>query len=239
MIIAESIMEYDIKSSNTSIARENHLLPKEKCDYLDSLPKMDREVAIGLIKKDNEEYSKKEKEGLENAKKQFIEQNRIKIDEIISIKGDALFLKTYGVQNEWVGEYIHFRPKGKYYSYLLLDPIEIYHDKVNHHLDVKQMNDDTYEIYHSNYMGKFIENILNDMENGTPIRKKFVTFFDKYKNRELDVEYYREFNALSQFRYTDGSVTGETYQELSDIDISYNMKILASFMYNIIIKNFD
>ena len=52
-----------------------------------------------------------------------------------------------------------------------------------------------------------------------------------YKHRELDTGYYREFNARSNFHYLDGNYSVEEYTEdLNNVDISYNFKILLELM---------
>ena len=239
LIVNKEICEYDIKSSNTSIAREYHLLSSEECDELEALPKQEREIKVGLKKRDDEEYSKKEAEGLKAAKRKFIEQNELTIPEIVSIKGDAFFIQRDFIEHEWVGDYIHFRKKGEYQSYLYLDPVEVYHDRENRKLVVKQISDEVYQYYHENFLGNFIEEVLFDLENEVPVRKKVVRFFDDYKVRQLPKEYYREFNAASMYRYLNGKLVTDTYQELSDLNIDYNASVIIRLMCLLMYGNFD
>ena len=55
--------------------------------------------------------------------------------------------------------------------------------------------------------------------------------YDTYKHRELDPDYYREFNARSNFHYLDGKYATEEYMEdLSLVDITYNLQIILNLM---------
>ena len=56
-----TIIEYDMKSANTSLAREFHLLPESKISEIESLGKKARVVAVGKIKQSDESYHEKEK----------------------------------------------------------------------------------------------------------------------------------------------------------------------------------
>ena len=77
------IVEYDMKSANTSIAREFGLLPEKRIKELENLPKKDREIAVGLILRDNPGYSEKQKLGFIAARKLFFTQNEILDEENI------------------------------------------------------------------------------------------------------------------------------------------------------------
>ena len=76
------IVEYDMKSANTSIAREFGLLSEKRIKELENLPKKDREIAVGLILRDNPGYSEKQKLGFIAARKLFFTQNEILDEEV-------------------------------------------------------------------------------------------------------------------------------------------------------------
>ena len=89
------IVEYDMKSANTSIAREFGLLPEKRIKELENLPKKDREIAVGLILRDTPGYSEKQKLGFISARKLFFTQNEILDEEVVAIKRDAIFVMKY------------------------------------------------------------------------------------------------------------------------------------------------
>ena len=225
------IVEYDMKSANTSSAREFSLLPEDKIKELEKLPKKEREITVGLIKRDTPGYSEKEKLGFIAARKLFFMQNEILDEEVISIKRDAIFVMRY-VDHEQVTENINFRMKNEYTSYINFGRnLEIYSKPDG--LDIKGIDDEIYEERHSKYFGDFLHSVIRRVESSD--RNSYLTyiryFFDNYKFRKLDAGYYREFNAKSQFHYLDGNYAMEEYQEdLSTLDISCNMNLILKLM---------
>lgn len=225
------IVEYDMKSANTSIAREFGLLPEKRIKELENLPKKDREIAVGLILRDNPGYSEKQKLGFIAARKLFFTQNEILDEEVVAIKRDAIFVMRY-VNNEQVTDNIDFRMKNVYSSFINLGKnIEIYYNQEG--LDIKGIDDEIYQERHSEYFGMFLYSLIRRIESSE--RNSYLTYlrmmFDMYKHRQLDSGYYREFNAKSQFHYLDGSYANEEYiEDLNAVDISCNLNIILKLM---------
>ena len=225
------IVEYDMKSANTSIAREFGLLPEKRIKELENLPKKDREIAVGLILRDNPGYSEKQKLGFIAARKLFFTQNEILDEEVVAIKRDAIFVMRY-VDNEQVTDNIDFRMKNVYSSFINLGKnIEIYYNQEG--LDIKGIDDEIYQERHSEYFGMFLYSLIRRIESSE--RNSYLTYlrmmFDMYKHRQLDSGYYREFNAKSQFYYLDGSYANEEYiEDLNAVDISCNLNIILKLM---------
>jgi hypothetical protein len=224
-----TIIEYDMKSANTSLAREFDLLPEEEIRKIENLPKKEREIAIGCIKRDTEGYSAKEKIAFEAARKFFFEQNEILEEEVVSIHRDAIFVTRY-VEHEQVTKNINFRKKNAYTSYVNLG-VKIF--KKPEGLDIKGIDDEIYETKHSMYFGSFLNDMIHRIE-ATP-RDSYLRyirdFYDQYKWRKLDPGYYREFNARSNFHYFDGRYADEEYTEnLELVDTSYNLQLILKFL---------
>ena len=225
------IVEYDMKSANTSIAREFGLLPEKRIKELENLPKKDREIAVGLILRDTPGYSEKQKLGFISARKLFFTQNEILDEEVVAIKRDAIFVMRY-VDNEQVTDNIDFRMKNVYSSFINLGKnIEIYYNQEG--LDIKGIDDEIYKERHSEYFGMFLYSLIRRIESSE--RNSYLTYlrmmFDMYKHRQLDSGYYREFNAKSQFHYLDGSYANEEYiEDLNAVDISCNLNIILKLM---------
>lgn len=228
-----TIIEYDMKSANTSLAKEFNLLPKDKILELESLGKKARVVAVGKIKQSDESYHEKEKAAFIEARRLFFEKNKIEDDEVISIKRDAIFLTRYASTTK-VGKYIEFRPKNEYTSFVYMKPLEIYYSTKG--LDVKGIGDDIYNKYHKEYFGNFLFTAIRMLNNceKDQVLKYIRRFFDDYKWRKLETGYYREFNNMSQFRYLTGEVAMDEFMEdLSQVDISYNFKLIIQFLQTI------
>ena len=230
-IFNHNIVEYDMKSANTSIAREFHLLPEAKIVNLENMSKKQREIAHGCIMRDTPGYSEKHKLGFVASRKLFFEMNDIRDEEVVAIKKDAIFTTRY-VDIEKVTDNINFRMKNVYSSYINLGRnVEIFYKQEG--LDVKGIDDDLYKVKHSEYFGEFLHSLIRRVECSD--KASYLTYlrmmYDTYKHRELDPDYYREFNARSNFHYLDGKYATEEYMEdLSLVDITYNLQIILNLM---------
>lgn len=234
-VINRSIVEYDMKSANISLAKEFGLLPEKEISRIEAMGKKARVVTVGKIKQKDPTYDKKEKLAFAAARKFFFEMNGISLDDIIAIKRDAIFLTRY-VEHERCREHILFRKKNEYTSYIYLKPFEIYYSRSNG-LDIKGMNDDIYQTYHADHFGAFLCSVFHRLETSDKdeVLLTIRRFLDNYKWLRLDSEYYREFNALSNYRYKDGTRSVEEYRGyIGELDISHNFKILLDLI-NIIL----
>lgn len=230
----KTIIEYDMKSANTSLAREFKLLPEDKISEIEALGKQSRVVAIGKLMRDDKEFADKLKASFMEARRLFFEENELEDDEVITIKRDAIFVTRY-VEHMEIGEHILFRPKNQYTSFIHLKPFEIYYSSDG--LDIKGMDDEIYKRYHKDYFGDFLSGVIRRLE--TSSKKETLRYirsvFDSYKWLELDPGYYREFSNTSQFRYLDGRVSMEEYmQDLTQLDISNNFKLINQLLMTIL-----
>lgn len=225
------IIEYDMKEAGYSLTREFQLLDKNRLKSLERLDKNRRHVTIGMIQRDNPEYKKALGEMFKEARRMFFEFNEIEKNDIVSIKKDAIFVKKRCDVQKF-GEYINFRPKNFYSSYINLGKrLEFYYGMDT--LDIKGISDDKLE-YHQDYMIAFIKRFIRKMETSTPNETIGFTkrFLDKYKRRELEVGYYRTFDSRSKFELldeTEGLYDNYFEEDKFDLDITYNY-------FNILLK---
>ena len=237
--INNQIIEYDIKSAGLSLAKEYKYLDSKIIKKLDNMSKEERNRMMGIMKIKNKQLIKNENKALVEARKKFIEANNIDNDNIISIKKDALFVskECYNLQ---LGE-IEFVPKNKYSSYMFLNNIEFYYSRLK--LDIKGINDDLLKL-HKDYMLTFFKQYLQYIEMGksTKLLDFIAGFVYRYKSRDLDIGYYREFNALSLFKLNKQTSYGTEYlikyideESFNDIDIGYNFfRYLIPLMISLI-----
>lgn len=221
------IIEYDIKSAGFNIIRRFNLLDKDKIDYLESLGKKERQYQIGLYQRNDKTLAKKLNDGFRECRKMFFESNKIKNEEVLSIKKDAIFVMRRCKSCEF--DNIKFVEKNIYTSYYFLGGNELYYNENT--LDIKGIDDELLE-KHRNYMLSFLSNIFYAMEASSLdyTIKTIVDFSNYYKNKALEIGYYRELNNKSLYRLKQNSdyhlfkdtlgllETGS----LKDIDISYN-----------------
>ena len=87
---------------------------------------------------------------------------------------------------------------------------------------------------------KFITNVFHKLETEeyNSVVIFIANFIEKYKSRTLDINYYREFNPMSKYRYLDGETTSIDYKEdVNEIDISHNYSIITDLLLCVIINH--
>lgn len=199
-LVNETIFEYDMKSAELSMIKQFDILDGETIRLLETLPKLDRNIKIGKIKKKNKNLVNDINEGYKYYRKLFIENNNLSDDDIISIKKDAIFTTKLCKYTDF--DLIKFDEKNKYTSYYYfpsISKIELYYNK--NKLDVKGIKDENIK-FHRDYMCSFFSRYayMNEMVSKTNLIKFINEFSYFYRTRQLDKNYYREFNATSKFR---------------------------------------
>ena len=221
------IIEYDMKSAGFSIIKEFNLLSKNKIERLNSMEKERRNKQIGLYQRDDEIFKEALKTGFIEARRLFFEANSLEINDILSIKKDAIFT-TKVCKEQKFGE-ILFRPKNYYTSYIYLKterrPVELYYG--NNNIDVKGISSSKLKD-HEEFMLKFLKTYFNKMESSTKesVLSWLIRFVTKYKMKGVENGYYRSFDDRSVIDVLDVDLdeTGFIFEnETSEnIDISYN-----------------
>lgn len=236
-ILFQYIREYDISKANINILLYKGIISKDQYDYFYGLSRMERQITLGCMQRDNPEIAKSLTSGIIEAKKMFFEANEIQDYEVLSIKNDAVFLVGKEPINTKFDN-IEFKCKNIYTSYYKLYKIEAYYyntiiDKKDK-LDLKGIGEAKQEL-HAKYFIDFLYWIF-DMAQRSSIEDtiKYLQVFTKdYLNREYDIGYYRQFNAESKFLLHKfpgamGSFKADFMDEKykNYVDISYNEGIL-------------
>lgn len=227
-LFQNEIIEYDVKEAGYNIIKYYKLLSDDKIRLLDSYPtKEQRHIKIGLYQREDKEFANTLSEKFSDVRRMFFEVNNIEDSDIVSIKKDAIFIKNkYCSKCKF--DNIDFRVKNRYTSYLYLDNNEFYFDK--NKVDVKGLNDDVV-LKHKDYMLDFLHTFVKLVENGNNkiTINRFKQFIDYYRNRELDINYYRELNKRSMFRIFDNNISEGFYYSDNEssfdddrVDIMYN-----------------
>ena len=116
MIINGEIIEYDMKAAGMNLAREFGYIDSKILDHLETLDKERRNIYLGLMKKNDEQLSKKENQAFIEARRLFIVSNKLSVEDIIAIKKDAIFVSRRCMNRKFGN--IEFIAKNKYTSYL-------------------------------------------------------------------------------------------------------------------------
>ncbi len=245
-IISCNIREYDISKANISILLALGLIDKNEYDKVLAMPKMQREIYIGKLQVARPDVNNGLKAGFAKYRQLFIESNGLQDSDILSIKKDAIFVINKIPTILEFDNYVRFSPKGRYTSFFKIKGMEFYYllDKMTGEevLDVKGI-DDTKLILHADYMVQFLCVIFEAFSERPPemILELIHKFSQKYVNMELDLGYYREFNADSGFRITMNNtqylLENALESEKPYLNISENYKLiqelyrLANLMY--------
>ena len=233
-----SITEYDLKSGGFNVIREFKLLPEDKIKLLETYEKDKRNIVIGKIQAKSSKLSKEMVEGFGKARTKFVELNRIPDENILSIKKDALFLINCNNIQGKVGEYLEFRMKNKYSSYMRLNNKEFYFSPFED-LEVKGLSDECKE-KQKDYLLKDINMFLNQNEKIPPemLFNNLKKYRSNYLERKLPIETYRNLDTgVFNFGNFDLDDIDESF--LTDLDISYNyinyvLPMIQNFMKDII-----
>ena len=201
------LIEYDCKDAGFRIIQQFSLLDDATIRKLEGMEKKERHIAVGKIQGENKDFSKRFMDKFAEVRNIFITTNDLTDNDIISVKRDAIF-STKSCKRLNFGK-IRFRAKNTYSSYIRFPEnrnLEFYYGE--DHFDIKGMSDVSID-RHRLYMIEFIRNIIPYIENQTKVSAyRYVTnFITKYKQSELEDEYYIEFNNMSRntdpmFNYT-------------------------------------
>lgn len=238
--ISGRIVEYDIKSANITMLRKYNAIDDSYYNYLNRLPKQDREIEVGLLQKNNNYYYKTIKNGIVEAKKKLLYSNNISPDSIIRIANDAVYINTSVDLQYTEFEDVIFVRKSVSSSLLKLLNIIVFFwynsDGIN--IDVKGLGDSKY--IHMDYILSIIANTIYLLERvSINDALKFISdFYDDYINLRLDKEYYREFNPQSYYHLKNTNYYMIDIDDINNIDIGYNLYILRE-LWSIILERYN
>jgi hypothetical protein len=232
LVVNNEIIEWDIKSANLSLIKEFSLLSESEISKIPTSNKEKREKHVGMLMRDNKEFNKALESKFNEVIEKFIELNSLDKDyDIVSIKKDAVFVVSKNVKINKLGSNILYVPKNVYHAYIQLPKIEFYFKR--NEIEVKGISKDFDEVLfplHKDGILYLLREIINICEktnmNSYNINIFMKDFVEKYKMKELDFPFYREFNQSSKFRcniYGQESLFDDIDESLMDmVNIEYN-----------------
>lgn len=234
-IINSNIIEYDIKSGNTSVMKYFHLRPDVLIENLNRLDKKGRVVEIGKMMREDRHFSKNLEDSFNKMIQIFLDENHLdKETDVISIKRDAVFVKDKIIKNTVFGDgIVKFIPKNTYVGFLGIKQYEFWIKEdpksFDFSVDVKGMNDENIKKHRDGILS-MISHIYSSCVMCGMDRYQINQFMSdlvrSYKAKELDFPYYREFNGESMFHVVIGNhlVSMDTMSEsfIDRTDITYN-----------------
>lgn len=241
-IISSYIREYDISKANANVLFMKGAISKDQYNHLMGLDGMSRYISVGLLQKNNSDISTCLKEGIKEMRHLFLTSNNLTLSDILSIKNDAIFIIN---KIPMVTKFnnVEFVNKNVYTSFYKLSggKIEIYYlyDMVNNieRIDIKGMKDEKI-LLHENYFLEFLLVLFNSaqIDHLKDTIDILITFYESYLKLELDIGYYRQFDAESIFNIKRIGISSVYKADFlgedskSHIDISYNLNILRELI---------
>lgn len=242
-LINKNIQEWDLKQANISILRTLDVITEEQYLHYRDLPKEQREIAIGKLRKDpNIEASYKK--GLALAKHLFFEKNNLTEENILYIDHDSIT-----TVHDWsdsraikidgnITPLLQFRTKNKYTSFYRLFTIDFLYFNIGYqeHFRFKNINEVKLRSKHKDYFIDLLLSIAYSAQTESLLEtlNMIKNIYQSYCNKEMELEYYREFTTDSKFRLVSTNFYtyyAENVEESNRefIDINYNADIIRQF----------
>jgi len=244
-LINTDVKYYDISKANISILYDKGLLSYDGYNRLFNLPKIQREIEVGIMMRDNIKINEELKNGFSESRKMLFDMNDIEDQSVLSIKKDAVYVINRTLLHTKFGT-VEFALGGTYTSFYKVMDLEIYYNSNYDKMDIKGINDNIIAL-HDNFFKDILSLIFTKAErqpiNMTVEDLKYI--IQLYTEMKLDQECYREFNRTSSFRFKSEFVPADNMhslgvknlsEELSNnfekyIDVSYNYHILMQLYY--------
>lgn len=234
------IIEYDIKSANINVLYHEGALDDEKYHYLSSLPKMDREIAVGMMMRQDSTLYRTLIDGILKFRYSLIKSNDIQEKEIVRLATDAIYVNRFSNLKYTKFDNVEFLPKNEYSNMTILLDLIILSKYVDNTIDIDVKGLGNVSNLHQQYMLSMIANaiFLLDRVSVEDALKYVSNMYVDYTNRRLPIGFYRELNTESCYTipmYNNMKVS--ELQDISLVDIGYNIQYFRE-LYNIIFERF-
>ena len=249
-LINMNIQEWDLSKANISILRSLNLIDEEQYQSYLVMPKQNREVAIGCLRRDNPDIEKGYQEGIVYARRLFFDINSIDQENVLYIDNDSVTTvhswndQRAGYIRGELTPYLNFRVKNRYTSLYRINEIDFlyFSDGKDERYRLKNINQERIEKYHSKYFLDFLLAIAYSIQSYGILDSlnMIERTYEKYVNRELPVQYYREFNSGNKYKI---AVTpyhiyySDIGADVNTVDIYHNSSIIRLF-YKILMKEY-
>lgn len=186
------ITEYDIQSAGLSILKSRNLLSPQQISELENMPKTNRNIAIGMLIRDNPSYQQILKNAFIECRKRFITENELNESDIICIKKDAIFTTRRCDRLEFDG--IVFRDKTKWRSYMKLGSIEFFY-KNTHNYQVLNLGTVAIDFHKEGWI-KTIIGVMDKISNADrSVKQNINGLVMGYKEKTLPDRFYNVFKS--------------------------------------------
>ena len=198
-LFRENIVEYDMVAASLSVSERFHLLDDTLIQQMKLMPKEQRTRKVGMLQRDNKEFSEKLLKGIREMRRKFLDVNGLTEKNILSLHSDAVLFSS---KNQIISdiEGVQFVQKGNWSSYIRYDNIEMFYadDYITFKNVPKEM---LYQ--HTMGMTKHLTKICNCLENYDEDVLSYLSKFQSlYLKDKLPEAYYVPFGKLGDYKVT-------------------------------------
>ena len=197
-IFHSNIVEYDMSQASVSICERFKLLDDSTIQRLKLMSKHQRTVEMGLMQRDNKEFSEQLLKGIRDIRRKFIQVNELTEEDIITIHSDAIFfIMKKDIIDEIEG--VKFKRKNTWTSFIRYDKMEMFYDG-NGIITYKGVPRELLDT-HTLGLNKYMIKIFTMIENYDSSVLKFLSKFQKnYLQDKLPDFYYISFGKRGEYK---------------------------------------
>lgn len=192
-----NIVEYDMKAMSVSISEKYGLLDDETIRVLKLLPKDQRTKRVGLLQREDKDYSNRLISCELETRRKFLEINGLDEKSVLSLHSDAcIFNSKKKIINNIEG--IEFKHANTWTAYMIYKGIEMFYvDGVITYKGIpKEMLNQ-----HTLGINKYLCNVFDKIENYNPEIIDFLSKFQsKYLQDKLPDFYYIPFGRNGEYK---------------------------------------
>jgi hypothetical protein len=193
-----NILEYDMNAASLSLSERFKLLPKETIERLKRLDKKNRVIQTGLIRRDNTEFSVEVDKKLIYVRNEFIQENGILPNDLISLHSDAvIFASKKKIKDKIDG--IQFKESNRSTGYMNYKKLEMFYN--NDYITYKGASQQLLQ-QHTMGINKYLIKIFKYIEDYDPRVLKYMSRFQKQYLQDQFPEFmYTKFGGIGDFKY--------------------------------------
>lgn len=194
----KNIVEWDMKAASVSVSERYGLLDEETITKMKLMPKDVRTKKMGLIQREDKEFSKRLLECIMDARTHFLEENHIQEDQILSLHSDAVIFIAKGRVKSVVNG-IEFVNKESHSSYIRYDKMEMFYN--DGEILYKGIPD---EMRQSQTMGlnRYLVKVFRMLEDNDPAVLDYISKFQRdYLQDKLPEYYYQSFGHIGEYKF--------------------------------------
>lgn len=198
-VFRKNIVEYDMQSASLSVSRRFHLLDDALLDSLERMPKEKRTREVGLIQREDKEFSQKMIECLLQTRKEFLDINHLTDGNVVTLHSDAvIFIQTNQIVDHI--ENVPFVHKHTWSSYIRYDRVEMFYDNgVITYKGIPQPMLQQHTLGICQHLLKFFQYLEDYDEELFPYLRKFQK---QYLQGKLPEYYYIPFGTTGTYKST-------------------------------------